>query len=282
MPLDRADFQYVQQLVRERSGIVLDEGKEYLIETRLTPVARAHGKGSIAELIAAVRAQRRGPLEQAVVEAMTTNETSFFRDIHPFEALRREIFPALIKARAATRKLDIWCAAASSGQEPYSISMMIRENFPQLATWNVRILATDISREILTRAKAGVYSQLEVNRGLPAPLLVKYFQKDGLSWVLKDDIRKMVDYREMNLTEAFPPMQPFDLIMIRNVLIYFDLDTKREILRKLGRLLKPDAHLFLGGAETTVNIDDSYGRVTYGKTVCYQMKSASVAGAAGR
>jgi chemotaxis protein methyltransferase CheR len=264
------DFGYVRTLVRQRSAIVLEEGKEYLVESRLSAVAREEGFGSVERLIAELRAHPGNGLQRRVIEAMTTNETTFFRDIHPFDALRQTLLPELIQGRATQRELSIWCAASSSGQEPYSIAMLIREHFPVLAGWKVRILGTDLSGEMVERARQGRYSQLEVNRGLPAPLLVKYFRRQGLEWQLSDEIRGMVEYRELNLNEPWPTLPPADLVFLRNVLIYFDVDTKRTILGRVRRVLRPDGYLFLGGAETTMNLDDAYQRVPIGRAVCYR------------
>jgi chemotaxis protein methyltransferase CheR len=182
------------------------------------------------------------------------------------------VLPDLIARRSAVRELNIWCAASSSGQEPYSLAMLIRESFPKLASWKVRILATDLSTDILARAREGRYSQLEVNRGLPATLLVKYFQKRGCDWYLKDDIRNMVDYQIVNLSDRWPYLPLMDIVMIRNVLIYFAVETKKEILAKVRRVLKPDGYLFLGAAETTFSIDNSFERVQFERATCYQVR----------
>ncbi len=282
MALASADFEYIRKLVYERAAIALDEGKSYLVETRLAPLARTQGFASIEELVIQLRGKVFGRLHKAVVDAMTTNETSFFRDIHPFESLRKEILPEMLKLRATARTLTIWCAASSSGQEPYSIAMILRQDFPQLSTWKVRILATDISSTMIERARAGCFSQLEVNRGLPAPLLVRFFEKDGMTWQIKDEIRKMVEFRELNLKDNFPPLPGVDILFIRNVLIYFDVETKRSVLSKIAKVLKPDGYLFLGGAETTINIDASFSRRTIGKTVCYQKGAEKSVGALAR
>ena len=271
MSIDHADFDYVCSLIRERAAIVLEEGKEYLVEARLTPIVREEGIDSIAELVARLRASPFNHLHTRVVEAMTTNETSWFRDIHPFEALKNVILPELMKRRAAGRTLHIWCGACSSGQEPYSIAMTICENIPNLADWNVQILATDISGEMLERTRMGCYSQLEINRGLPAPLLVKYFQKNGLDWQFREETRKMVETREMNLASVWPALPTMDIIFMRNVLIYFDVEMKKMILGKLRQVLKPDGYLFLGGAESTFHLDDSFVRAQLGKTTCFKL-----------
>jgi chemotaxis protein methyltransferase CheR len=249
------NFKFVCDLVHRRAAILIETGKEYLVDARLAPIARAHGLPSVDALVAKLRADDKGPLSHEVIEAMTTNETSFFRDIHPFEALRTVALPALLKARAATRSIRIWCAAASTGQEPYSIAMTIREHFPELATWNVQIIATDINATVLARARTGVFRQLEVNRGLPASLLVKHFDKNGADWQIKANIRQMISFQELNLLERWPLFTQQDVVFMRNVLIYFDVPTKRELLRRVRESLRDDGYLFLGGAETTMNID---------------------------
>lgn len=272
-------YGYVRDLVYKRAAIVVEPGKEYLVEARLGPVARQAGLPSIDELVRKLRSDERGPLVTQVVEAMTTNETSFFRDVHPFESLRTKILPEIVESRAASRQLRIWCAAASTGQEPYSIAMTIREHFPQLDSWNVSIVATDINATVLGRARAGIFRPLEVNRGLPAPLLVKYFEREGADWRIKTSIRQMVSFQEMNLLDPqWPIFGGQDVVFIRNVLIYFDVPTKRTILGRIRRLLRPDGYLFLGGAETTVNIDDEYQSIRVGQSLCYQAKSVGTPG----
>lgn len=271
MPISPAEFAFMRDFVRERSAIVLEPGKEYLVESRLLPVARQEGLGTVAELVATLR--RPGPangLQRRVVEAMTTNETTFFRDTHPFEALRTEILPAVLRERAAERRITIWSAACSSGQEAYSIAITLREHFPQLAGWQVQVLCTDLSADMVRRCQAGRFSQLEVNRGLPAPLLIKYFKKDGLEWVAAPELRAMVSAREMNLATAWPVLPAVDILFLRNVLIYFDVPTKRQILGRARAALRPGGWLFLGGAETTLNLDDAYERVTFGRAVAYR------------
>ncbi len=270
MSLSEAEFSYVRDLVYRQAAIVLEKEKNYLVEARLSPLARRHGFNTLTELVAQMRSQPSNGLSWHVVEAMTTNETSFFRDMHPFELLKKNVLPELIQRRAALRQINFWCAAASSGQEVYTILMLLRENFPQLQTWKISFLASDISKEMLERCREGCYSQLEVNRGLPAPLLVKYFQKIGTQWQIKDDLRRMVDFRQLNLAQAWPALPSMDVIFMRNVLIYFDMETKKGILSRVKKILKPDGTLFLGGAETTLNIDESYKRVQIGMTAYYQ------------
>jgi len=272
MTLSQQEFNYVRRLVLDKSAIVLEEDKGYLVESRLLPLARREGFTSINLLVQKLQAEPFHGLHRLAVEAMTTNETSFFRDFNPFEALKKFVLPELMARRATEKALSIWCAASSSGQEPYSISMLIRENFPQLSSWKIRILATDLSTDILARAREGRYSQLEVNRGLPANLLVKYFQKRGCDWHLRDEIRNMVEYQVLNLSSAWPSLPPMDIVMIRNVLIYFGIETKKEILAKVRKVLKPDGYFFLGGAETTFSIDDSFERVQFDRATCYRVR----------
>lgn len=272
MPLNAQEFSYIQSLVRERSAIVLEQDKMYLVESRLTPVAREEGLSNLSELVTKLRAKPYNGLHVKVVEAMTTNETSFFRDLHPFNALREKLIPDLIQKRAGVRGINIWCAACSSGQEPFTIAMMLRETFPQLNSWKIDILATDLSLEILGRGKDGRYSQLEVNRGLPVAYLMKYFTKEGMEWRLKDEIRKMVRFAEMNLIGNWPVMPKMDLVFLRNVLIYFNVETKKSILGRARKVLAPDGGLFLGAAETTFNVDDAYQRNEVGKASYYTLK----------
>ena len=272
MPLSPPDFQFVSQLVRQRSAIVLEVEKTYLLEARLTPLARAEGFASLEALIGQMRAQPFNGLHRKVVEAMTTNETSFFRDLHPFDALKKVVIPELLERRAADRQLTIWCAASSSGQEPYTVAMTLMDAFPQLADWKVKILATDLSSEMVGRSTAGRYGQIEVNRGLPASLLIKYFEKKGTEWVVKPDVRKWCDFRELNLIEPWGTMPVVDVVFLRNVLIYFDIDTTREILSNVRQQLHPWGFLFLGGAETTINLGDGFERVQFEKAGCYRLK----------
>jgi chemotaxis protein methyltransferase CheR len=205
---------------------------------------------------------------------MTINETYFFRDVHPFDVLKKSVLPELIKKRESARQLNIWCAAASSGQEVYSIVMLLKENFPSLARWKINFVASDISKEMLDRCREGCYSQLEVNRGLAAPLLVKYFQKIGAHWQIKEELRRMVEWRQINLAENWDALAAPDIVFMRNVLIYFDLETRRNIFGRLSKSLKSDGYLFLGGAETPMGIDDSFKRVAVDKTSYYQIAAA--------
>jgi chemotaxis protein methyltransferase CheR len=270
-----AEFTYISDMVRTRSGIVLEPGKEYLVEARLTPLVRELGLASIGALVARLRQPTAGALAERVTQAMTTNETSFFRDVAPFQALRTTALPAVMTARAVPRRLRIWCAASSSGQEPYSIAMTIADAFPELGAWDVRILATDLSAAMVERGRSGLYKALEVNRGLPDPLLVKYFAKAGVDYQLKPEIRSMVEFSELNLIRAWPAFPTFDIVFLRNVLIYFDVDTKRAIMGRVKRLLAPDGYLFLGAAETTMNIDDGFQRVPVDRAGCYRRSTGA-------
>jgi two-component system chemotaxis response regulator CheB len=269
--LQGTDVDFLRDFIYRRSAIVIEPGKEYLLESRLATIAREEGVGSVQELVARLRSGASSEVQARVIEAMTTNETTFFRDVHPFEAFATQVAPALARARSAERKLTIWCAASSTGQEPYSIAMVLKKRVPDLASFQIRILATDLSTAVLDRAREGRYRQLEVNRGLPAPYLVEYFRRDGNDWVLKDEIRRMVEFRQLNLVEPWPPLPTADVVFIRNVLIYFDVETKRGILQKIKKVLASDAYLFLGGAETTMNLDDSFQRVQVDRAVYYRL-----------
>ena len=250
------EYDFLRKLLKERSGLDLSPDKQYLVESRLIPLARKAGLADIAELVQKIRTGA-GALTSDVVEAMTTNETFFFRDKIPFDHLRQTILPALVQARANRRSLRIWCAAASTGQEPYSIAMCVRE-FAGLAGWRVEIVATDLSQEVLEKSKAGIYSQFEVQRGLPIQMLVRYFTQVGELWQLNADIRAMVQHRQINLLEEFSHFGTFDVIFCRNVLIYFDQETKAGVFERLARSIEPDGVLTLGAAESVVGISDAF------------------------
>ena len=269
--IDQADFAFIRKFVYEQSAIALEPEKTYLVESRLGPIARQSGLHDLSGLVAHLRSRPAGELHAKVVEAMTTNETSFFRDAHPIEALRSDILPKLIQSRQSQRTLNIWSAASSSGQEAYTVVMLLREHFPELASWKISVIGTDLSQQMVERAQAGVYSQLEVNRGLPASLL-KHFQRTGLQWQLSDEIRKSVKFMRMNLARSWLPLPTMDIIFMRNVLIYFDLETKRQIFARVRRQLAPDGSLLLGGAETTLGVDENFERVNHGKTSSYRLR----------
>lgn len=272
MSLSQADFEMIRSLVLKRAAIVLEEEKVYLAEARMSNLARREGLGSVAALMEKLHNDRGNGLVQKIVEAMTTNETSFFRDIHPWEALRLTVLPQVLQRRQQERRLNIWCAAASSGQEPYTVAMLLRENFPQLSTWTLSFVASDLSTEMLQRCREGRYNQMEVNRGLSARLLVKYFTRAGADWVVNADLRRLIEFRQVNLIEPWIGLPQMDIVLIRNVLIYFDIPTKRQILGKIRQLLRPDGYLFLGGAETTLNLDDNFERMNSDRSGCYQLR----------
>lgn len=270
--MNTTDFDYVRNFIRTQAAIVLEPGKEYLVESRLLTLARRENIGSVDELVRMLRTSSANGLQRKVVDAMTTNETSFYRDVHPYEALKHHILPELMARRSTERQLNFWCGAASTGQESYSVMMLLAESFPDLFKWNLRFIASDLSSEVIARARTGRYSQLEVNRGLPATLLVKYFTRHGAEWEIREDLRRRIDFREMNLVKEWPWMPSFDLVFLRNVLIYFDLETKKAILARIRGVLRPGGYLMLGGAETTLNIDDAFERVVFGKATCYRLK----------
>jgi chemotaxis protein methyltransferase CheR len=274
--IDATSFNYVRQLVRDRAAIVLDDGKQYLVANRLSLLARREGMESAQEVIDRLRAAPDGALQRKVVEAMATTETLFFRDGRPYEALRNTILPELQRIRGAERKLQVWSGACSSGQEPYSVGMLVREHFPILASWDVRIIATDISTEMLARSRAGRYSQLEVGRGLPNAFLAKYFEKVESEWQIRSDLRKMVEFRELNLAGPWGALPPADLIMLRNVLIYFDVETKRAVLAKIRKVLRPGGVLMLGTAETTMNLDDGFELVRSDGASYYRVRNTPI------
>ncbi|HRX62437.1 MAG TPA: protein-glutamate O-methyltransferase CheR [Candidatus Competibacter sp.] len=270
--ISKSDFNYVRDLVRRHSAISLEPDKAYLIETRLAPLARQTGFDSLQALIASLRTNPGADLRDRVIEAMFTHETSFFRDGHPFEILKSVILPSLLAKRPLGQNLIIWCAACSSGQEPFSVAMLAREHFPDLARGRLRMIATDLSESILARAREGLYTQTEINRGLPPALLARYFDKQGSCWRLKLEIRRMVDFQRSNLAEEWPNLPSPDIIFMRNVLIYFDQETKKSILSKVRKTLKPDGYLILGSSETTLNLDPTFESISIGKTVCYQLR----------
>ena len=263
--------------MRREASIVLAPGKEYLVEARLIPVARAVGAASVNDFLADLQRRPNPANQRKIIDALTTNETSWFRDREPFAALNDVVLPELIKLRASARKVRIWSAASSSGQEAYSLAITLQEKLP--AGWSYEIMGTDISTEMVKRAETGEYSQVEVNRGLPASQLVQYFERAGAHWRVVPALRKNVSFKLMNLTSPLPPMQQFDVIFLRNVLIYFDVATKRTVLQNAAKLLRPDGWLFLGAAETTIGIDDSYERVAAGRTSAYRVRTGGATAA---
>jgi chemotaxis protein methyltransferase CheR len=252
-----SDYDFLRKLLKERSGLVLSADKQYLVESRLLPVARKGGINGLGELVQKIKSGNE-KLTIEVVEAMTTNESFFFRDKIPFDHFREAILPALCRARAGQKRLRIWCAAASTGQEPYSLAMCLKEQGSMLAGWRVEIIGTDLSLDVLEKAKAGIYSQFEVQRGLPIQMLVKYFAPAGEVWQLSSAVRGMVQYRPLNLLQDFSHLGTFDVVFCRNVLIYFDQETKIGVLNRIARVLEPDGFLVLGAAETVVGLTESF------------------------
>ncbi len=252
------DYEFLRKLLKERSGLDLSPDKQYLVESRLVPLARKAGLPGISELVVKMKAGAAEALTAEVVEAMTTNETFFFRDKTPFDHLKDTMLPALLQARSARRSLRIWCAASSTGQEPYSIAMCLKGLGPAIAGWKIDIVATDLSQGVLEKSKAGIFSQFEVQRGLPIQLLVKHFTQVGDMWQLNADIRSMVQHRQLNLLQDFGHLGTFDIIFCRNVLIYFDQDTKAGIFERISRLVESDGFLVLGAAESVVGISDAF------------------------
>jgi len=264
------NYRYLQEYVYRESGIVLDGDKEYLLEARLMPIVRGNRLSTLNDLCGALRGTSNGShLKQEVVEAMTTNETFFFRDVAQYDALKSTVLPALIEQHRDTRKMSFWSAASSAGQEAYSLAMMLLEM--GLANWNIRILGTDLSSAMVKRAQSGRYLQIEVNRGLPVNYLVKYFSRVGLEWELKDEVRRMVQFSSLDLRQSLRAMGPFDLVFCRNVLIYFDVETKGKILQEIHGTLFRGGYLLLGGSETTVNLTNRFEREIVGQTVLYRV-----------
>jgi chemotaxis protein methyltransferase CheR len=251
------DYEYLRKLLKERSGLDLSADKQYLLESRLLPLARKAGLSGIPDLVQKLQGGSSA-LITSVVEAMTTNETFFFRDKVPFDHFRDTIMPEVLKARAARRSVRIWCAAGSTGQEPYSLAMALKEMGGALTGWRVEIIATDLSQEVLEKAKSGVYSQFEVQRGLPIQMLMKYFKQTGETWQINPELRAMIQHRQLNLLQDFSHLGTFDVIFCRNVLIYFDQDTKINIFNRLARQIEPDGFMVLGAAETVVGLTDTF------------------------
>lgn len=266
-PPSKSVLEQLRKLVYGGSAIVLDDSKNYLFYARLSPIVIDEGLPSFDALIGRMAVDRR--LVQRVVEAMTTNETSFFRDFHPFEALRKVVFPEIANTRKAARTLNIWSAASSTGQELYSIAFLIRE-MASFSGWSVRLTGTDLSTDVLARAREGRYSQLEVSRGLPTQMLARYFDKIETEWQVKDEIRKLAEFRRLNLIEPWGSLPQFDVVFLRNVLIYFDEGTRRKILSRLCSHIRPGGYLFLGGVESGADLLGRMTPVQIDKTICYR------------
>ncbi|WND01891.1 protein-glutamate O-methyltransferase CheR [Temperatibacter marinus] len=251
------DFEFLAKFLKERSGLMLTQDKVYLLESRLTPIARKYGHDTLDAFIASFKMSRDEALNVEVTEAMTTNESFFFRDSTPFDLFKNQVLPVIEKNRP-TKRLRIWCAAASTGQEPYSLAMILKEQWHKWKDWKIEIVGTDICTKVLSKAKQGHYSQFEVQRGLPIQMLIKYFEQDGDVWKLNDEIRNMVSYRPFNLLSSFTTLGNFDVIYCRNVLIYFDQETKGDVLDRMRRHVADDGTLFLGAAETVLGITDKF------------------------
>ncbi|WNZ47154.1 protein-glutamate O-methyltransferase CheR [Leptolyngbya boryana CZ1] len=274
MPNSSFDFEYLRHLVREQSGVVLEPHKDYLATLYLSELATQAGFASLSPFVEYLKTSPLSHVHHQAIEALVIHETSFFRDRYPFEALQSCVLPALIAARAMQKTIHIWCAACSTGQEPYSVAMLIRENFPELSTWTVRIIASDFSQQALDRAEQGRYSSLEVERGLTPKLRDRYFYKTEQSWQIIHEIQQMVEFRPLNLIQSWSVLPKMDVIFLRNVLIYFDVETKRSILNKVQTYLQQDGYLFLGGGETTFHLDSRFEAVQ-GKTSLYhRLRSA--------
>lgn len=256
------DFDIYKDLLQERSGLCLTSDKSYLLDSRLTPIAKKHGYADLSAMAMSLQGVPPTDLVNEIVEAMTTNETSFFRDSKPFDIFKDTALPFFKEARANERKLRIWCAAASSGQEPYTLGMILKQEAAQYPGWKFEIEGTDISKDILEQADRGLYTQFEVQRGLPIQLLVAYFEQQEDRWQIKDEIRNMVNYKYFNLLDSMVSLGQFDIVFCRNVLIYFDEATKKDILERMARQMSKDAYLFLGGAETVIGITDAFKPVT--------------------
>jgi chemotaxis protein methyltransferase CheR len=261
------NYRFLQKHVYSQTGIVLDEDKHYLFESRLTPIIRDLGLASINDLCALLQATCEPGVGRQVVEAMTTNETYFFRDPSHYDAIRNVLLPRLKEERQDTKKLRFWSAAASTGQEAYSLAMLLLEN--GLSEWNVQILGTDFSSQVLERARSGKYQQIEVNRGLPASLLVKHFRRSGMEWQLSETVRRMARFETIDLRKSMRALGPFDLVFCRNVMIYFDAETKKKILKELHSTLFRGGWLLLGGAETAFEVDEWFERKTVGNAIVY-------------
>lgn len=270
MALTAQEFAYVSDLVRRHSAIVLETGKEYLVEARLLPLARQAGIPTVSEYVNRAQLRPEPDTQDKIVDALTTNETSWFRDGEPFQAIADGVLPELIPARSANRVIRVWSAACSSGQEPYSLAMVLQESLP--AGWSYEILATDISQEMLRRAESGRFTQLEINRGLPAKMLVRHFERDGTHWLVSGGLRRNISFKRLNLAVPLPPLPQFDIVFLRNVLIYFNVETKRQVLDRVSAVMRPDGWLFLGSAETTIGIDDRFERVAAGRSSAYRLR----------
>jgi chemotaxis protein methyltransferase CheR len=267
--LSSRDYEYVQQLLLTHSAIRISTEQEYLVRSRLEPVAKKAGLADLPALVERLRAQPYGALHTQVIEAMTTNETSFFRDLHPFETLKHIVLPEILARKAADKSLRIWSGACSTGQEPYSLAMLLAET-PKLAGWRTQIIATDLSRATLSKAQEGTYSALEVGRGLPARMLAQHFDRVGTAFQVRAPLRAMIEWKQLNLAGRWPAMPFFDIVFLRNVLIYFPLTTNEAVLKNVRSALHPQGYLFLGTTENMLGINVGFEALSKGKTTLYR------------
>jgi chemotaxis protein methyltransferase CheR len=272
MSLTSPEYKFIARMLQDRTGVQLGDNKQSLVESRLAVFLLRSEFSNPRQLLAQLRYKEDEDLKRKIIEAILINETSFFRDAHPFHCIKDFVLPELIKKRKATQNLSIWSAACSSGQEVYSIAMTLYECFPQVDQWKLSLTASDISLDILEKAQAGLFKQLEVNRGLPAKFLVRFFKRERLRWKIDPRIKKMVQFRQINLIEPWSFIGRQDIILLRNVLFYFDIETRKTVLSRIRQHLKPDGFLFLGASETTLNIDKAFEQVKFGRTICYRLK----------
>ncbi len=271
MPVSELDFLFITDLLQKKLGIQLEKDKSYLVESRLIKVAQRAGFTSLEQLILLLRANNPPQLIlDETLEAMTTNETYFFRDAGSFDILNEKVLPELIGSRRDVKTLNIWSAACSTGQEAYSIAITIKEAFPFLADWNIQITGTDVAEKVVNRARDGIFNQTEIARGISPKMLLKYFTRTGEDWRLREDIRKMVTFRTMNLISDWPYMPNMDIVFLRNVLIYFDEKSRKAIFSRMHNLLRSDGYLFLGAAETTFNLSDLFARIDWERAGCFR------------
>ncbi len=274
LSISTEDFQVVQNFLLENSGNSLAAGQEYLVEGRLQPLVSSEKVDDLHELIVELKRSPKGDLAKKVIEAMTTNETSFFRDKHPFETLKTAIIPELFKSPQPDKQIQIWSAASSSGQEPYSLAMLLEDSFSWADDWQIKIVATDISEEMLEKCRSGLYSQFEITRGLPPQYLPRFFQRAESKWQIKPEVRERIDFRYLNLCENWVGLQQMDIIFMRNVLIYFEDETKTAILQKILQVLKPGGYLFLGSGETPIGLENRFQSTDFSTSACFKLVPA--------
>ncbi len=271
MAITEPDFAFLRHMIHRTAGIIIDPEGSTLMETRLDLLVRREGFRSISDLVRAIQLEPDNRLRTQTVESMANGETLFFRDYGLFQALRDTILPSLIEARRDERRLDLWSAASSTGQEAYSLAMLLDDGFPELRDWDVRILVTDLSAVSLERVRTGRYAQFEVNRGLPAQMLLRYFRQEGEVWTIDSRLRRWLDIRQQNLLEPWPIFPVMDIVLLRNVMIYWQPETKRDVLSKVRSVMSPRSHLLLGAAETVYGLDDGLDRVGFDGCCSYQL-----------